>query len=604
MAAATIRGSGRLFSAALAMLLSTVSGAQAFDGVEFVVTGGDEGLEDTLRAASVLLSGRDADAQDLFANARAEYASLLNALYAAGHYGPVIHVYADGREAADIPPLDAPAVINRIKVVVDPGPRFAFSQTRIRPLAPRTELPEGFAPGKPAESGVVLSAVSAGVDGWRALGHAKTHVTAQDVVADHSNATLSADIALDPGPRLRFGKLEITGNDRMRTNRIRKIAGLPEGEVYDPKEVERAKARLRRTGVFKSVTLTEDETITAPDLLGMSVNVVEQKPRHYKFGAEVSTVDGLTLLGSWLHRNLAGGGERFEIAGEITNIGMGAGGADYLIAMSLDRPATFTPDTSLGFDLELGQLNEADFTADILTIGTALNHVFSDELSARAGLSYEFARVTDSVDELIYRNLSLPVGLTWDKRDSKTDATEGFYVDAEVKPFLGFGITDSGTRAKVDIRAYKTFSDEKRFVLAGRVQAGAVIGASLMGTPRDDLFYSGGGGTVRGQPYQSLGVDVTRSDGSVTSIGGQQFLTASVEARAKVTEKIGIVGFLDVGRVDVDGFFSASGAWHAGAGLGIRYATAVGPIRVDLAGPVGGETGDGMQIYVGIGQAF
>ncbi|MBE0552507.1 MAG: BamA/TamA family outer membrane protein, partial [Rhodobacteraceae bacterium] len=79
---------------------------------------------------------------------------------------------------------------------------------------------------------------------------------------------------------------------------------------------------------------------------------------------------------------------------------------------------------------------------------------------------------------------------------------------------------------------------------------------------------------------------------------------ASVEGRLKVTENIGVVGFFDVGRVDAVGFFDDVGDWHAGAGIGLRYATAVGPIRLDLAVPAGGDTGDGLQIYVGLGQAF
>lgn len=607
MAAATIHRSGRLVCVVLAMAVCAASGAKAFDGIDFVVTGGDEDLTDLLRGASVLMTAKrtkQTDAQDLFADARAEYASLLNALYAAGHYSAVIHVYVDGREAADIPPLDAPSQISRIKVAVDPGPRFTFSQARIRPLAGDTVLPEGFAVGRRAESGRVLAAVGVAVDGWRAKGHAKVQVTAQDVVANHPTAQLSADVTLNPGPRLRFGPLTVKGQERMRERRIRKIAGLPEGKTYDPAEIDRAESRLRRTGVFKSATLTEDDQITPPDLLGMTATVVEQKPRRYSFGAELASDEGLMLSGGWLHRNLAGGGERLELGAEVTNIGSGSSGVDYVFSLSLDRPATFTPDTTLGFDLELGRLNEVDFAADVFSIATSLSHVFSDSLSGSAGLSYEYAKVTDSVGDLTYRHLALPIGLTWDKRDSKTDATKGFYLDAEVKPFLGFGITDSGLRATADLRAYKPFGAEKGLVLAGRLQVGSIFGASLIGAPRDDLFYSGGGGTVRGQPYQSLGIPVLRSAGVSSQFGGTNFIAASVEARVKASDKIGVVGFVDVGRVDVDGFFSDIGDWHAGAGLGLRYATGVGPIRVDIAGPVGGKTGDGIQIYVGLGQAF
>ncbi|MBC7156121.1 MAG: BamA/TamA family outer membrane protein, partial [Rhodobacteraceae bacterium] len=126
------------------------------------------------------------------------------------------------------------------------------------------------------------------------------------------------------------------------------------------------------------------------------------------------------------------------------------------------------------------------------------------------------------------------------------------------------------------------------------------FGARLRETPRDMLFYSGGGGSVRGQPYQSLGVFVLRAD---QKSGGRSFFATSGEVRLDVTEAIGLVGFVDAGFVSPDEFLS-EGDWHSGAGLGLRYATPIGPIRLDVAAPVSGTTGEGVQIYVGIGQAF
>ena len=603
MVAATIRCLGRLSVFALALASSA---AQAADGVEFFVNSPDAKLTRALRDASAVLGAQKekrSDPQDILASSRAEYAALLNTLYAYGHYSAVIHVTVDGREAASIPPLDAPGRIGQVKVSVDPGPRFALSRATLQPLPARAEMPEGFRAGEPAESGTIIAAAAAGVEGWRRLGHAKARISGQNLVADHAKALLAADIQVAPGPVLRFGRLEVKGQERMRENRIRKIAGLPEGERFDPADLDRAAQRLRRTGVFRSVALTEDEGITRPDLLGITATVVEQKPRHYSFGAELASMDGLTLSGSWLHRNLMGGGERLELGAEVSNIGTQTGGIDYQISAKIDRPATFTPDTNLGLSFELGHLDEADFNADIARTGVTLTHIFSDSLTGRAGLSYEYARITDEVGQFTYRHLALPLGLTWDRRDSKTDAKRGFYIDAEMKPFKGFGITDNGLRAKLDLRGYKSLGAEQRLVFAARIQAGAIFGASLLGAPRDDLFYSGGAGTVRGQPYQSLGIPLQRGALS-TSIGGNHFVGASLEARVKATETIGVVGFVDVGRIDVGGFFSDTGDWHAGAGLGIRYATGVGPLRLDIAAPVGGSTGDGVQLYLGLGQAF
>ncbi|MDT8857659.1 autotransporter assembly complex family protein [Paracoccaceae bacterium Fryx2] len=578
--------------------------AYAFESFEFRAPGADAALLADLRSASLLVAAQSekvSDPQDLFAAALAEYGRLVGALYAAGHYSPVVRVLVDGREAAGIPPLDAPKTIRQIIVEVQPGPAFAFSRARVAPLTPDTALPDGFVVGGVARSGLIKDAVAAGVDGWREAGHAKAAPGAQSLTADHRNATLSAEVALTPGPRLRFGPLTVTGQQRMREARVRAIAGLPEGEAFSPRDLARSAERLRRTGVFRSVTLTEDENITRPDLLGITATVVEDKRRRYSFGAELATLDGLSVTGSWLHRNLLGGAERLEIKGNVANIGAQESGEDYALGLTLSRPATFTADTTLGFHVEVAHLDEADYLADVAGIGMTLSHFFTDTLTGTAGLEYSISGVDDLTGDYTYRNLSLPLGAIWDTRDVKLDAHKGIFVEAEVMPFQGFGTTDSGVRMKLDARAYRSFGSERPVVFAGRVQAGAVLGSSLLGTPRDYLFYSGGGGTVRGQPYQSLGVNVLRAD---FKIGGTAFLGASAEVRAKVTDKIGIVGFVDAGHVGALDFFDDLGGFHAGAGLGVRYDTGFGPIRVDLAGPVAGDTGKGVQLYVGIGQSF
>ena len=312
----------------------------------------------------------------------------------------------------------------------------------------------------------------------------------------------------------------------------------------------------------------------------------------------------MNLTGSWLHRNLLGGGERLEVTGKITNIGAQASGMDYALGVTLDRPATLSPDTNARFHFDIAHLDEQDFNANTAATGISFSHIFNEQLSARAGVDYEYAEGSDVAGDFLYRNLSVPIGAIWDKRNSKTDATKGFYLEGEVKPFLGFGTTDSGARLTFDGRAYRGFGDKNGVVLAGRFQGGAILGSSLAGTPRDFLFYTGGGGTVRGQPYQSLGVTVLGPPGAEFKTGGTYFLAASAELRAKVTDKIGVVGFVDAGQVSVGGFNDASANWQAGAGLGLRYATGFGPVRLDVATPVGGNTGQGVQIYVGIGQSF
>ena len=89
--------------------------------------------------------------QDLLAAARSDYARILAALYAKGHYSVVIRIRIDGREAAAIPALEAPSAISAIRIDVDPGPPFRFGTARVAPLASETGLPAEFRPGAPAE---------------------------------------------------------------------------------------------------------------------------------------------------------------------------------------------------------------------------------------------------------------------------------------------------------------------------------------------------------------------------------------------------------------------------------------------------------------------
>jgi translocation and assembly module TamA len=112
---------------------------------------------------------------------------------------------------------------------------------------------------------------------------------------------------------------------------------------------------------------------------------------------------------------------------------------------------------------------------------------------------------------------------------------------------------------------------------------------------------------VRGQPYQSLGVEVPDPDepGETVTLGATSFVGAQLEARIGITESFGGVAFVDFGAVDEGSFPGGDSDSHAGVGLGVRYNTFVGPIRLDVATPATGDDAfNAVQLYIGIGQAF
>ncbi len=582
--------------------------AQALDRFALTVPGADKDLTDRLRAASLVADAEQSgqtDSQSVFAAARADYAKLIGALYAEGYYSGVIRIRIDGREAAEIPPLDAPATIRDVEIIVTPGPRFTFSQARMKPYAKGTKLPPAYGDTKVAKSGAIVDAADAGVEGWRNIGHAKAEVADQIIVADHRNATLSSEILLDPGPRLRFGRLSMSGYKRMKPERIAKIAGFPTGEVFDPKTLDKVATRLRRTGAFRSVALTEAERPGPDGTLDIGLVVAEEKLRRFGFGAEVSSSEGLSLSGYWLHRNLFGGAERLRVDGAFDRIGgQDVNGIGYDFGVRIDRPATPVTDSSAFVEFRAARTDIVDLTVDEVEFSFGLTRQFGDYVLAEAGISYSTATAKDAAGSVDYEHIALPISVTWDNRDKPLDARKGYYLESHLTPFLGFGTTGTGGQIKADARAYRAFGADDRFVLAGRFQFGTVVGSSLADTPPGYLFWSGGGGTVRGQPYQSLGVPLARTATITVETGGLSFAGFSGEFRASITENIGAVAFYDAGYVSDEELFGGNGEWHAGAGLGLRYNTGIGPIRFDVGMPVSGSTNNGVQIYVGIGQAF
>lgn len=576
--------------------------------LQFAVAGDDGALERQLRNGSLiggaLTEGR-VTGQDVLAAARADYTRILGILYDEGHYSALINITLDGTEAAEIAPLDAPDIVREVVVSVQPGPLFRFSRAAIAPVAPGSELPSAYAQGEVAGTGTIRRAAVAGVDGWRDHGHAKADTAGQQITADHNRQAVDSQIALAPGPLVTFGRMHVTGHDRLSLRRLEKIAGFPAGQRFDPEEIEDVRRRLRRSGVFSAITLEEAETLHPGNVMDVHLTVVEQKTRRLGAGFEISTTDGAMVTAYWMHRNLLRGGERLRIEGRVKDIGADNSGRDERLSLRIDRPATLTADTTAYLLAEVARDREEDYDSDSAGLSLGFNHIFSDELVADIAVQYRFSRVRDANGRTDFRVLALPMDVVWDRRDDSNNAKRGFYLSADAVPFKGYGDTDSGARMLGEGRAYHSLGQDDRFTLAGRAQLGTVLGSDIRRTPRDYLFFSGGGGTVRGQPYQSLGSEAIRGpDGDPIKTGGMSMAMINAEFRMQVRERIGLVVFADYGHVWDESSWSGNNDSHAGAGIGLRYDTPVGPLRFDVAGPVSGDTGDGLQLYLGLGQAF
>lgn len=571
-------------------------------------------VETALRNASALLADQNepaSGAAGLIAKARGDYRRMLAALYGEGYYGGAISIRIGGVEAANLPPdTNLPDPVE-VTIVASAGPLFRFANVNIVNQAPPTSDPDdqvdlpvmrGFGAGEIARSAVILRAEQLALEAWRQLGYAKAEIVSRDVVADHATNSVDATITVNPGRLAAFGPISVSGTRDMNPDFVAQQTGLAIGQEFDPDDVRRAQRRLDRLEVFRSARLEAAQSIGADGLLPYDLIVEELPGRRFGLGATYSTVDGLGLEGYHLWRNLFGQAERLRLDARIASIAWPIDTAqfDYFVGGTFTKPGFYHPDVDLVAAVSAERTIYPTYTETSAAARLGLSWFFSDELTFEGGANFKRARFDDDFGTRDFATAGVYAGVIFDGRDSSVDPTEGWYAAANVEPYYDFIYGNAGLRVVTEARTYFGFGEDDPFVLAGRVKAGALVGPDLSEIPPDKLFFAGGGGSVRGYAFKSIGVD----DGSGTITGGRYLLEASLEARAKVTEDIGIVGFVDGGYVAAD-VFPGLDDLRLGAGVGVRYYTGLGPLRLDLAIPLNKRPTDAdYAIYAGIGQAF
>lgn len=578
--------------------------------VTFDTTGADKDVADSIRNTSDLAANQNAPASGvagLVARARGDYRRILGSLYDQGYYGGTVSIQLNGVEAAKLAPDARLAQPVAVRIAVNPGPLFHFRDLVIVNRAPPDPndprpTPEslGFAMGGVARGTTILRAEQAQLDAWRRLSYAKATAGERKVVADHRTNTLDVTLTIDPGRAAAFGEVTVSGTELMDPQFVREQTGLAVGEPYSPEAVARARKRLARLDVFRSLRVEAADSIGSDGLLPFNVFVQEQALHRFGAGATFSTIDGLGLEGFWLKRNLFGHAERIRFDAKLAGIAFPIDTAqfDYAFGGTFTKPGFLTPDTDLVASLSAEHTFYDTYTETALTARAGLTHYLTDEITLEGGLAYKRARFEDDFGTRDFSTLSAYAGATFDNRDDKTDAHRGWYLNGRVEPFydLNYGILAAQTMAEA--RTYFALGDS--IVLAGRVKAGLVAGPALSEIPPDKLFFAGGGGSVRGYAYRSIGV--READGTVT--GGRYLLEGSVEARYRFNNDFGAVAFLDGGYVAADTFPDVS-KMRLGAGVGLRYFTSLGPLRLDVAMPLNKRPEDSDYVfYLGIGQAF
>lgn len=575
----------------------------------FDAPGADKDLLKSLKNASGLYDGRESPVSGdlgVVIKARDDRDRLIAALYENARYGGVVKISVAGTDIDRLPPnpVFAKGAPVPVSVIIEPGPLFTLGTVHLEgDAAGRSTEELGLAPEKSAGSGNILRAGEKLIAMLRDEGRPLARLDKREVVADHATNRVDVTLSAVAGPVASVGTVDVKGTKTVDSDFVRDYSRINGGQPFSPTDMKKAADRLRKLGVFSSVTVREKDKLAPDGTIPVDIEVSEGKHRYFGFGAQVSTTDGAGLSGYWGHRNLFGRAETIKFEGAVSRLGetTDVTGLDYTAGVAFSKPGIFVPAARLDAGIKLKTEHPDTYEATTVTASAIITYEVNDRDTVSAGGEVEWSRTQDAFGTNTYITTSLPLTAKRDARDDKLNPTSGYTVSLSAKP--SYEIKDSTFFSSVEgaVTGYHGLGESNRVVFAGKAALGTLIGTGDMSRiPTTRRFFQGGGGSVRGYAYQ----EISPYNAAGNATGGRSYALGSLEARINVTDTIGVVPFIDAGTVSKNMAPSFSDI-RAGAGVGLRYATPFGPLRLDVAVPLNAyENGTKYGIYAGIGQAF
>jgi translocation and assembly module TamA len=504
--------------------------------------------------------------------------------------------------------IDSNAEPAKVVVTVAPGPLYHVGAVKVlvpdgRSLpVPGAALP--LKPGDPARTAPVVAAEAALVARFADSGHPFAKALDRRVVIDNDARTMAVTYRIDPGPVRRFGATTISGLERLDPGYVERRLQWHAGEVYDAAKVAATRAALLESGLFSTVAITPVPAGKTPGEVAMTIAVTERAHRTIGAGLAYNTSQGAAARAFWENRNLFGNAEYLKLdasvgqqidafAANFRRPDFFATGQDLLATAEVanDTPVAYRSRRAVG---TLGI--ERRFTPG-LTGGLSLQAQAANVVQLAALSPFTAAERTQS-----YKLFGVPAYVKLDTTDNLLDPTRGWRAQLAVTPAHTISTPNlSFVTNLLSASTYRRIGAGERVVLAGKLAFASLDGAPLAGLPADQRIYTGGGGSIRPYGYEMAGP----LDANNVPIGGKSSLVGNFEARIKVTPTIGLVPFVDAGSYYEQSLPQFGQHLFYGVGLGLRYYTAFGPLRLDLATPLYKRRADSpIQVYISLGQAF
>ncbi len=565
------------------------------------------------RALSTIadLSNGDESIAQLAARARADQELLSEMLRIYGYYdAQVVRTVGGLRPGADVAD-ERPTV--RFDII--PGQRYSFGAIDLGNLgtaidAERLRSAFEIQTGDPLSSDKI---VEEQLDLDTALGEGGypfAEMGEPDLLIDHRETRGDLTLPVEPNGKYTFGEVVSSDPGFLSGKHIGSIARFEQGDIYQRSLTLDLRRAVTATGLVSSVSVTPREvtppTETEPGVVAMDVEMTKAPLRTIAGAVGYGSEEGFRLQASWEHRNF------FPPEGALKFRGI-LGTQEQLAGVTFRKNNFGGRDKILTLDAYASTIDSDAF--DARTVAFVANYERTSNLLFQKPLSWSvgFEAIATSERPPVVNGVvppretffvgALPVSALIDTTDNLLNPTEGFRVGARLSPEVSSnnGVQSFYLRGQADASYYKAIND--RVVMAGRVRFGAIPGTDLDNIAPSRRLYAGGGSSVRGYGFQQIGPTDALGDPS----GGRSLVEFSLEARIKtgfLDGAVSVVPFVDAGSVSNDTTPDLDEI-KVGVGMGVRYDTGFGPIRVDVGVPLNpGPNDNPVAVYVSLGQAF
>lgn len=557
------------------------------------------------------LDSDDDNIAQLAARAKADEELLATMLRVYGYYdGQVI------RSIGAIQPGEGNANPQpEVRFDIIPGAQYRLGAIDLGTLSAATDGP-ALRRAFEIDSGDLLSSdkiVAEQFDLDRALGEMGYPFAAIDepeLLVDHARSEGDLTMKVAPGGKFAFGEVNSNLPDFLSGRHLATIARFDPGDVYQRSLEFDLRRAIVSTGLVSSVTITprkvSDPVGDTPGTVALDVEMTKAKLRTWAGAIGYGTGEGIRLEGSWEHRNL------FPPEGMLRVRGI-AGTREQLAGVTFRKNNFGGRDKVLTLDAFASTIDSDAYDANTVSvIGTYERQstlLFQKPLSWSVGLEAvatdERNRVIDGIarPRRTYFVGALPLYAMLDTSDDLLDPRKGFRAGLRLSPETSRsgGVQSVYLRAQFDGSTYLPVTE--KVVMAGRVRVASIPGAPLFRIAPSRRLYAGGGGSVRGYGYQAIGPKNDLGE----PVGGRSLVEGAVEARIKTGffgGALSVVPFFDAATASIDPVPDFRFIKY-GAGVGVRYDTGFGPLRLDVATPINPDPGDGpVAVYVSLGQAF